>query len=253
MLPKRVHASPPGIRPTMASTVGKMQAEFAGRWPAPAVAEKTWELFEGNTKWILPDSDQNLKHKLGAEVKSAPDVTRKHEEIKNFDKKMPVASDYQFFRKTELLKSISRDFEEISEAYPDLRSFLTDLMTRWFETRTITAERLIGKYLITDIIGSGGYSIVYRGVHEALNMPVAIKMMKHDLAMNADFIQNFRVEARTVAKFNHENIVHVYDIEERYKTIFIIMEQLEGMSMRILLKRMLRLSVGNLINMKAGK
>jgi serine/threonine protein kinase len=66
-------------------------------------------------------------------------------------------------------------------------------------------------------------------------------MMKHDLATNIDFIKKFREEARTIAKFNHENIVHVYDIEERYKTLFIVMEHLEGVSLRTLLKRMLKL------------
>jgi CRP-like cAMP-binding protein len=108
-------------------------------------------------------------------------------------------------------------FDELSEAYPDLRSFLTDLVTQWFETRTVTAERKIAKYILTDIIGKGSYSIVYRGVHQALNMSVAIKMMKHDMAMENDFIKNFRNEAKTIAKFNHENIVKVYDIEERYQ------------------------------------
>jgi serine/threonine protein kinase len=148
----------------------------------------------------------------------------------------------------QLWRLTKTEFDSISEVYPDLRSFLTDLVTKWFETRTITAERKIGKYLITDVIGSGSYSIVYRGVHEALNMPVAVKMIKHDLAMRSDFIKKFREEARTFAKFNHENIVHVYDIEARYKTLFIIMEHLEGMSLRTLLKRMLKLPPNRVVD-----
>ena len=132
-------------------------------------------------------------------------------------------------------------FQRISQTYPELRSFLTDLTANWFETRPVTAERRIGKYLISDILGKGGYSIVYRGVHEALGMHVAVKMMKHDLAMRPEFIQNFRNEAKTIAQFNHENIVHVFDFEERFQTFFIVMEHLEGMSLRILLKRMLKL------------
>ena len=293
--------------------------------------KKSWDLFVGESKWILPDEEKGLRHKFGAVLKPAEDTNGLRVESDSLDKKMPLASDYQFFRQTDLLKSISRDsvcpilnciafkhvkagqrfmtqgepgdhcfiiqkgtcvinvekegelipvarlregdivgemalitgerrsahvdaetdmrlwrltkaqFDEISEVYPDLRSFLTDLVTKWFETRTITAERRIGKYLITDIIGSGGYSIVYRGVHEALRMQVAIKMMKHDLATYSDFIKKFREEARTIAKFNHENIVHVYDIEERYKTLFIIMEHLEGLSLRTVLKRILKL------------
>jgi serine/threonine protein kinase len=132
-------------------------------------------------------------------------------------------------------------FDKISQAHPELRSFLTDLIANWFETRPVTAERKIGKYLITDILGKGGYSIVYQGVHEALGMPVAVKMMRHDMAMRSDFIQNFRNEAKTIAQFNHENIVHVFDFEERFQTLFIVMEHLEGVSLRALLKRMLKL------------
>ena len=301
-------------------------------------AEKTWDLLKGETKWILPGKKKGRIHKLGAEIKSTQNNNERCEELDDPDKKMPRASDYQFFRKTDLLRSISRDavcpllncitfryvkagqrfitqgqpgdacfiiqkgtcainvekdgelipvarlqegdiagemalitgeprsahvdaetdmhlwcltkeqFDKISEVYPDLRNFLTDLVTKWFETRAVTAERKIAKYILTDIIGNGGYSIVYRGVHEALNMPVAIKMMKHDLAMETDFIINFRNEAKTIAKFNHENIVKVYDIEERYQTLFIVMEHLEGMSLRKALQKMLRLSAKQVVS-----
>jgi serine/threonine protein kinase len=66
-------------------------------------------------------------------------------------------------------------------------------------------------------------------------------MLKHDMATNSDFIKNFRKEARTIAKFNHENIVKVYDFEERFQTLFIMMEHLEGMSLRTLLNRLVKL------------
>jgi len=300
--------------------------------------QKTWELFKGEAKWILPDLDKGLKHKLGAEIKPAQVTNGVFKDEDSPDKKMPAASDYQFFRRTDLLKSIPRDavcpllncitfqhvkagqrfitqgepgntcyiiqkgtcvvnvekdgelipvvrmqagdvvgemalitgeprsahvdaetdmhlwcmekiqFDKISQTYPELRSFLTDLIANWFETRPVTAERRIGKYVITDILGKGGYSIVYRGVHEALGMPVAVKMMKHDMAMRSDFIQNFRNEAKTIAKFNHENIVHVFDFEERFQTLFIVMEPLEGMSLRALLKRMLKLPPLRVVN-----
>ena len=122
-------------------------------------------------------------------------------------------------------------FDEIIEKYPDVRSFLTELVTERFVSRKKIADRKIGKYLIQHKIGTGGYAIVYGGRHELLNMPVAIKMMKHDMAMEKTFLNNFRNEARMIARFNHENIVKVYDIEERYRTVFIIMELLEGVSL----------------------
>ena len=292
---------------------------------------KRWDLSEGRTRWIVKDAGEGVHHKIGAEL--YPSKTDKWflKEKENLDKIMPLTTDYQFFRGTKLLKSISRDsicsllntitfkhvkagqrfitqgdpgdicyiiqkgtcavivekdkelipvarmqagqvvgemalitgeprsahvdaetdmhlwclkkdqFDQIARIFPELRSFLTDLIANWFENRPVTATRRIGKYVITDIIGKGGYGIVYRGVHEALGMPVAIKMMKHDMAMNSEFIKNFRNEARTIAKFNHENIVKVYDIEERFQTIFIVMEHLEGMSLRTLLERIIKL------------
>jgi len=79
-------------------------------------------------------------------------------------------------------------------------------------------------------------------------MPVAIKMMKHDLAMEKAFIRNFRNEARMIARFNHENIVKVYDIEERYRTVFIIMELLEGSPLEALLENGTRLPASGIID-----
>ncbi|MCU0579932.1 MAG: protein kinase [Desulfobacterota bacterium] len=134
-------------------------------------------------------------------------------------------------------------FDDLAVAHPDLRDFLTELVAHRFATSRATVDRSIGKYLITDIIGQGGYSIVYKGRHLDLDMPVAIKMMKHDMAMDPDFIRNFRQEARTVASLNHPHIVQVYDFEERYRTLFIIMEYLEGAPLDALLEKLGRLPV----------
>jgi serine/threonine protein kinase len=140
------------------------------------------------------------------------------------------------------LWSINRDqFDTMCETYPDLRGFLTDLITRRFSSERMTADRTIGKYVITEILGRGGYSNVYRGIHASLNMPVAIKMLNHDMAMDPDFSEKFRNEAKTIARLNHENIIKVYDIEELYRTIFIIMEYLEGVPLDYVLEKMERL------------
>ncbi len=129
-------------------------------------------------------------------------------------------------------------FERISNERPGLMSFLTELVADRFDSRRPIADRTIGKYVATDIIGRGGFSIIYKGIHPGLNMPVAIKMMRHDLAMDSDFLCNFRNEAKTIAGLNHANIIKVYDIEERYQTVFLIMEYLEG---EPLIKRLKRL------------
>ncbi|MBU0517085.1 MAG: protein kinase [Proteobacteria bacterium] len=126
-------------------------------------------------------------------------------------------------------------FDDLAEQHSDLRSLLTEIMVERFAASKLTRDRHIGKYRIVDVIGQGGWSIVYKGVHHALNIPVAIKMLRHDLAMNPDFIDKFHREAKTIARLNHENIVRVYDIEERYRTVFIMMECLEGVTLQYLL------------------
>jgi len=68
-------------------------------------------------------------------------------------------------------------------------------------------------------------------------------MLKHDMAMNKDFAEKFHNEAKTIALLNHDNIVRVYDIEELFRTIFIIMEYLEGLPLDYILYRMPKLTV----------
>jgi CRP-like cAMP-binding protein len=147
-------------------------------------------------------------------------------------------------------------FDDISTGDPELLSFLTELVADRFDSKRPIADRTIGKYLATDIIGRGGFSLVYRGEHLGLTMPVAIKMMRHDMAMDADFLANFRNEAITIANLNHENIVRVYDIEERFRTVFIVMEYLEGESLADMLGRLKKippsLAVDYLVQICAG-
>ncbi|MBM3302431.1 MAG: serine/threonine protein kinase, partial [Deltaproteobacteria bacterium] len=113
---------------------------------------------------------------------------------------------------------------------------------------TFTADRTIAKYVITDVIGRGGWSVVYRGMHMSLNMPVAIKMLRHHMAMEADFLGKFRNEARTIASLNHQNLVKVYDIEQLYRTVFIIMELLDGASVQDMLRTAPRLPVDQAVD-----
>lgn len=124
------------------------------------------------------------------------------------------------------------DFERICDGCPELIEYLTDLATERLCSRRITAEKNIGRYRITDVIAEGGWSIVYKGFHSALGLPVAVKMLKHSMALDSDFFETFRKEAETIAGLNHDHIVRVYDIEHVYKTVFIIMEYLSGLTLR---------------------
>jgi serine/threonine protein kinase len=100
------------------------------------------------------------------------------------------------------------------------------------DSRRPTAYRTIGKYVATDIIGKGGFSIVYKGEHKDLGMPVVIKMMRHNMALYPEFMESFRNEVKIIAGLNHEHIVKVYDFDERYRTFFIVMEYVQGDSLK---------------------
>jgi CRP-like cAMP-binding protein len=131
-----------------------------------------------------------------------------------------------------------KHFEDISGKDPELLNFFTELVADRFDSRRPIAYRTIGKYIATDIIGRGSFSVVYKGKHIDLEMPVAIKMMRHNLAMDPEFLENFNNEAKTIASLDHENIIRIYDIEERYKTVFIIMEYVNGESLMNLIQRL---------------
>ena len=147
------------------------------------------------------------------------------------------------------LLSMSRaQFDSLSEEYPKLRDFLTEIITHRFSTTRQTAERTVGKYIITDIIGQGGWSMVYKGIHGKLHLPVAIKMLKHNMAMDPEFLEKFQNEAKIIARLNQANIIKVFDIEELYRTVFIIMEYLEGVPLDYLLEHMPKLSLSKILD-----
>jgi tRNA A-37 threonylcarbamoyl transferase component Bud32 len=133
-------------------------------------------------------------------------------------------------------------FDEYTEKDPELLNFITELVADRLDSRRPTAYRTIGKYVATDIIGRGAFSIVYKGEHKDLSMPVVIKMMRHNLALYPEFMNSFHNEAKTIASLNHQHIVKVYDYEERYRTLFIIMEYVPGESLKDMISHLRALS-----------
>ncbi len=95
----------------------------------------------------------------------------------------------------------------------------------------------LGRFKVEAEIGRGGMGVVYRGRQLSLNRPVAIKVLPPVLAADPQFRERFRQEAEIIAGLSHENIVGVYDIEEAEGTYFIVMELLEGESLRSLRER----------------
>jgi len=140
------------------------------------------------------------------------------------------------------------EFENIPENDPDLWEFLTEIVADRFDSRRPTSYRTIGRYLATDIIGRGGYSIVYRGKDIPTQRPVAIKMMRHNMFRDSEFLKQLEQEADIVSRLDHPNIIKIFAMIKRYRTGFIIMEYLEGQSMMDKIQRDKRIAPNLAIN-----
>jgi len=128
-----------------------------------------------------------------------------------------------------VVAEISREkFDAVCEEHPSLRDILSKIIQENIFSSIFKEQREVGKYNIQDILGKGGMSTVYKGVHRYINMPVVIKVLRHDMAMNPDFYNKFKEDAMKIVQLNHENIVTVFDIAGLYRTIFIFREYLEG-------------------------
>lgn len=86
----------------------------------------------------------------------------------------------------------------------------------------------LGKYRILEPLGRGGMAQVYKAYHSQLDRYVAIKVLRSDLVEEAEFLARFRREARAVAALRHPNIVQVYDFDVQDDLYYMVMELLEG-------------------------
>jgi len=103
-------------------------------------------------------------------------------------------------------------------------------------------ERYIGKmldnrYEILEVIGTGGMAVVFKAKCHLLNRLVAIKVLKTDLADDADFRRRFHDESQAVAKLSHPNIVSVYDVSRGGELEYIVMELIDGISLKQYMER----------------
>jgi serine/threonine protein kinase len=92
---------------------------------------------------------------------------------------------------------------------------------------TLTGQTL-GKYRILEPLGRGGMAQVYKAYHPSLDRYAAIKVLRSDLVEEAEFLARFRREARAVAALRHPNIVQVFDFDVHDDLYYMVMELLEG-------------------------
>lgn len=98
-------------------------------------------------------------------------------------------------------------------------------------------EKYLGQYLdnryeLLEVIGSGGMAVVFKAMCHRLNRFVAVKIMREELASNEEFRARFRSESKSVAMLSHPNIVSVYDVNHSQSGEYIVMELVDGITLK---------------------
>ena len=88
------------------------------------------------------------------------------------------------------------------------------------------------RYEILEKVGTGGMADVYKSKDHTLNRFVAVKVLKQEFSENANFVSKFRVEAQAAAGLMHPNIVNVYDVGEEKGIYYIVMELVDGITLK---------------------
>lgn len=104
------------------------------------------------------------------------------------------------------------------------------------------------RYEILEKIGTGGMSDVYKAKDHKLNRFVAVKVLKQEFGENVNFVSKFRIEAQAAAGLMHPNIVNVYDVGEENEIHYIVMELVEGITLKKYIEKKARLSVKEAIS-----
>lgn len=108
---------------------------------------------------------------------------------------------------------------------------------------------LIGdRYEVLEKIGTGGMSDVYKAMDRKLNRLVAVKVLKQEFSENRNFVSKFRVEAQAAAGLMHPNIVNVYDVGEENGIHYIVMELVEGITLKKYIEKKVRLTTKEAIS-----
>ncbi|NGQ93818.1 Stk1 family PASTA domain-containing Ser/Thr kinase [Brevibacillus sp. SYP-B805] len=96
----------------------------------------------------------------------------------------------------------------------------------------MVGQRLGGRYQLEERIGGGGMAIVYKAKDLLLHRPVAVKVLRPQFGTDEDFVNRFRREAQAVASLSHPNVVSVYDVGQDEDTHYMVMEYIEGPTLK---------------------
>src|SRR5690606_20977134 len=94
-----------------------------------------------------------------------------------------------------------------------------------------------GRYEILAKVGEGGMAVVYRGRDSLLHRIVAVKVLRNQFAADTEFLDRFRLEARSAASLSHGHVVNIYDVGEHDGSHFIVMEYVDGDNLKQLINQ----------------
>ena len=101
----------------------------------------------------------------------------------------------------------------------------------------VKGDKINDRYQIIKTIGEGGMANVYLAKDTILDRNVAVKVLRGDLADDEKFVRRFQREALSASKLNHPNIVEMYDVGEDNGSYYIVMEYVQGKTLKSLVKK----------------
>src|SRR5262249_57829135 len=102
----------------------------------------------------------------------------------------------------------------------------------------------IGDYRILREVGRGGMGVVYEGEQESLGREVALKVLLPEYQSRKRFLDRFRREARAAGRLHHTNIVPVFGVGERHRTLYYVMQYIDGVGLDQVIRDVRRLRRG---------
>ncbi|MGB0645884.1 MAG: serine/threonine protein kinase [Bradymonadia bacterium] len=100
----------------------------------------------------------------------------------------------------------------------------------------MTGQVLGGRYELIEVLGEGGMGVVYRARQTSMDRDVAVKVLSSNFSQNPQMIRRFEKEARVVSKLSHPNTVSVFDYGQSNDVLFLVMELLEGQTLKAFIK-----------------
>ena len=96
----------------------------------------------------------------------------------------------------------------------------------------LIGKRLDGRYQIESLVGMGGMANVYRGTDTRTGNAIAVKVLKEEFLDTEELVRRFKNESKAISILNHPNIVKVYDVSVTDRLQYIVMEYVDGITLK---------------------